>query len=54
MNILIIEDEKAIQNILKAFLENAGYNVTLADDGIDGVAKFHKDNFDLILLDNDA
>lgn len=50
-NILIIEDEKAIQNILKAFLENAGYNVTLADDGIDGVAKFHKDHFDLVLLD---
>ena len=50
-NILIIEDEKAIQNILKAFLENAGYKVTLADDGIDGVAKFHQDNFDLVLLD---
>lgn len=50
-NILIIEDEKAIQNILIAFLENAGYKTTLADDGIDGVAKFHKDNFDLVLLD---
>lgn len=50
-NILIIEDEKAIQNILKAFLENAGYNIALADNGIDGVAKFHKDNFDLVLLD---
>lgn len=50
-NILIIEDEKAIQNILKAFLENAGYKVALADDGIDGVAKFHRDNFNLVLLD---
>lgn len=50
-NILIIEDEKAIQNIFKAFLENAGYKVALADDGIDGIAKFHKDNFDLVLLD---
>lgn len=50
-NILIIEDEKAIQNILKAFLENAGYKVALVDDGIDGVAKFHQDNFDLVLLD---
>lgn len=50
-DILIIEDEKAIQNILKAFLENAGYNVAMADDGIDGVAQFHKGNFDLILLD---
>lgn len=50
-NILIIEDEKAIQNILKAFLENAGYKVTLADDEIDGAAKFHKGNFDLVFLD---
>lgn len=50
-NILIIEDEKAIQNILKAFLENAGYHVAVADDGMDGVTKFHKGNFDLVLLD---
>ena len=41
-NILIIEDEKSIQNILKAFLEDAGYSITLADDGIAGMAAFHK------------
>lgn len=49
--ILIIEDEKSIQNIIKAFLENAGYSVVLADDGVDGIAKFHKSNPDLVLLD---
>ena len=49
--ILIIEDEKPIQNILKAFLEDAGYCVTLADDGMDGIAAFHKAKFDLVLLD---
>lgn len=49
--ILIIEDEKSIQNILKAFLEDAGYSVTLADDGMAGIAAFHKATFDLILLD---
>lgn len=49
--ILIIEDEKAIQNILKAFLKNEGYTVILADDGIDGITKFHECNPDLILLD---
>ena len=27
-HILIIEDEQSIQNILKAFLEDAGYNIT--------------------------
>lgn len=50
-NILIIEDEKSIQNILKAFLEDAGYSITLADDGIAGMAAFHKATYDLALLD---
>lgn len=49
--ILIIEDEKAIQNIIKAFLEDAGYMVVLADDGVEGIAKFHECNPDLVLLD---
>lgn len=50
-SILIIEDEKSIQNILRAFLEDAGYSITLADDGMEGIAAFHKDTFDLVLLD---
>jgi len=49
--ILIIEDEKPIQSILKAFLEDAGYSVALADDGIAGIAEFHKATYDLVLLD---
>lgn len=50
-SILIIEDEKSIQNILRAFLEDAGYSVTLADDGIVGIDIFHKIQPDLVLLD---
>ncbi|HHZ07015.1 MAG TPA: response regulator transcription factor [Clostridiales bacterium] len=49
--ILIIEDEKSIQNIIKAFLEDEGYAVCLADDGVEGITKFHECNPDLILLD---
>lgn len=49
--ILVIEDEASLQNILRVFLEDAGYQVTLADDGMDGIAAFHKDSFDLVLLD---
>lgn len=49
--ILIIEDEKSIQNIIKAFLENEGYQVILADDGAEGISKFHECNPDLVLLD---
>jgi len=49
--ILIIEDEIAIQNILKNYLENEGYQVELADDGMEGYSKFQNGEFDLIMLD---
>ncbi len=49
--ILIIEDEIAIQNIIKAFLEDAGYIVILASDGIMGIELFKKHTPDLVLLD---
>ena len=49
--ILIVEDEASIQNIIKAFLEDAGYTTVLADDGLEGIEKFHKYSHDLVLLD---
>lgn len=49
--ILIIEDETSIQNIIKAFLEDAGYTVVLADDGVEGISKYHECHPDLVLLD---
>ena len=49
--ILVIEDEKPIQSILKAFLVDAGYTVLLAGDGVEGLEKFHQHRPDLVLLD---
>ena len=49
--ILVVEDEKDIQNIIKAFLENAEYEVETADDGLDAINLIQKNNYDLILLD---
>jgi len=49
--ILVIEDEVAIQDILKNYLEDAGYEVMVADDGMEGFSKFQNEAFDLILLD---
>ena len=49
--ILVIEDDKDIQEILKNYLIDQGYLVTLAGDGVDGIAKFHNGKFHLILLD---
>lgn len=50
-NILIIEDEVSIQRIIKAFLEDAGYTVFLAGDGLEGIEQFRKRSPDLVLLD---
>ena len=49
--ILIIEDEEAIQGVVKAFLEDEGYNVVLASDGLVGMETFLECHPDLILLD---
>ena len=49
--ILIIEDEESIQNIIKAFLEDAGYTVVLAADGLEGIEQFRENKPDLVLLD---
>ena len=49
--ILVIEDEKDIQNIIKAFLENADYKVETADDGLEGINLIQKNSYDLVLLD---
>ena len=49
--ILVVEDEKDIQNIIKAFLENADYKVETADDGLEGINLIQKNSYDLVLLD---
>lgn len=49
--ILIIEDEREIQDILKELLMDAGYEATAASDGLEGITLFQKRKFDLILLD---
>ena len=48
--ILIVEDDIDIQDILKNHLTDAGYEVVIADDGVDGIAKFD-DTINLVLLD---
>ena len=49
--ILIVEDEVSIQALLHDFLIEAGYDVELASDGVEAIAKFSEQPFDLILLD---
>ena len=50
-NILIVEDDMDIQELLREFLKEAGYEVTSASDGIEAMDMFAKNKYDLILLD---
>ena len=50
-NILIVEDDMDIQELLREFLKEAGYEVTSASDGIEAMDLFVKNKYDLILLD---
>ena len=50
-NILIIEDEPDTAELLKFHLENAGYKVTIAEDGYEALKKVHKLRPDLLILD---
>lgn len=49
--ILIVEDEPDIQELLAAYLKDAGYDVETAEDGVEALARFQKGKFDLLLLD---
>lgn len=49
--ILIVEDEKEIQELLSAYLHNEGYETYTADDGLAALQIFNKYDFDLVLLD---
>ena len=51
MKILIVEDETGIVQFLRQGLEEEGYEITTAADGLIGLEIAQKENFDLILLD---
>ena len=49
--ILIIEDEPDIQELLCAYLRDAGYETATAGDGVTALTLFQSRSFDLVLLD---
>ena len=50
-HILVVEDDADIQELLLNFLQEAGYTVTLAGDGVEAMTQFHAQTYDLVLLD---
>lgn len=49
--ILVVEDDPDIQELLKNFLQEAGYEVKIAGDGVKALGLFFAARFDLVLLD---
>jgi len=50
-HILVVEDDRDIQELIKQFLLTQRYTVVVASDGLEGMKQFNKYSFDLILLD---
>jgi DNA-binding NtrC family response regulator len=50
-SLLIIDDEKAIRNVLRDILSNEGYIIEEAADGEEGLKKFKAGSFDTVLCD---
>ncbi len=49
--ILIVEDDLSIQALLHDFIQEAGHSVILASDGVEALAEYSEQDFDLVLLD---
>jgi two-component system response regulator MtrA len=49
--ILLVEDDPSIREITAIGLRNAGFAVTTAADGVEGLERFRTEPFDLALLD---
>jgi DNA-binding NtrC family response regulator len=50
-SILVVDDEADIRENLEILLTDANYQVTLAENGIEGLRKFEAEPFDMVLLD---
>jgi two-component system response regulator PilR (NtrC family) len=49
--ILIIEDEKSMREVLRILLEEEGYEITSASNGLEGIEYLRNDIFDLVITD---
>jgi len=52
MKILVVDDEAPIRDVIrKGLLQMGGYNVEVAQNGLEAIEKIEKDVFDLVLTD---
>lgn len=51
IKILVVDDEKAICDLIDLNLSSAGYQCSTVQDGLEAIDRIEHENFDLILLD---
>ncbi|MFN4854723.1 MAG: response regulator transcription factor [Bacteroidota bacterium] len=51
LNLLLVEDDHNLGSLLKEYLEDKNYHVSLATDGKDGLKKFKQGDYDACVLD---
>ncbi len=49
--LLVVDDNEAIQDVLSRTLSFMGYDVTVADNGLEGIAHFLARTYDLVVTD---
>lgn len=50
-NVLVVEDSITIRSMLRNFIENAGFSVKTAVDGLEGYNMVQNENFDVVVSD---
>jgi CheY-like chemotaxis protein len=51
LSVLIVDDQVQIRRLIRDTLEGAGYHVEAACGGKEGLARYHKQSADLVLMD---
>ncbi len=51
LRVLVVDDEAMVRTIIGEYFKNDGHTVEVADSGRDGLEKFHKGQFDLVVVD---
>jgi PAS domain S-box-containing protein len=51
VRVLLVEDGRMNQEIARIFLEHAGYEVSVAEDGAAALAALERDTYDIVLMD---
>ena len=51
IHVLAIDDSRTIRNLVRRAMEEAGFTVTTADDGVDGVERFAEVDPDVVITD---